>query len=92
MGAASLSDVSRCVINTRELKSRKGQPRSFQLEFEKVTEAKTPQALPYRVEDLSEGKVEKSYYRRILWEIEEKARMAKLASGLTKGLNAKQKR
>ena len=66
LGAASLSDVGRCVLNTRELEpiEAAGPPR-YRLEFEKVSNAKRPLAIPYSIEDLSTD--DAPHLRRIIW-------------------------
>lgn len=67
MGAASLSDVGRCVLNTLELPPiEKGAPRRFLLEFEKVSNAPPQQPVSYEVQDLSTGDGD-AYHRRIIW-------------------------
>jgi hypothetical protein len=70
LGATSLSDVARCVMNTLELPpfdpKDPTEPRRFQLEFEKVSDAPKPQPIPYTVNDLSTGTSD-SHLRRIVW-------------------------
>jgi hypothetical protein len=73
LGALSLSHVSRCAMNTSEVKGKEKVPkgeRKFQLEFERVTDAPKPAPLVYRVKDLATGKSD-SHLRRIVWEKEE---------------------
>lgn len=68
LGAASLSDVARCVMNTRELAPfEKGGPRRFQLEFEKVSDAPKPLPIPFAVTNLSTGDAD-SHYRHLDWD------------------------
>lgn len=68
LGATSLSDVARCVMNTVEVEPmEKGGPRHFKLEFEKVSDAPKPLPIPYGVNNLSTGEAD-SHYRRLLWE------------------------
>lgn len=67
LGATSLSDVARCVMNTKEAQVEKGGPRRFQLEFEKVSDAPKPLPIPYSVENLSTGE-DNSHHRRIVWQ------------------------
>ncbi len=68
LGATSLSDVARCVMNTEELPPiEKGAPRRFQLEFEKVSDAPKPLSLPYSVTNLSTCEAD-SHLRKIIWE------------------------
>ncbi|MBU0718577.1 MAG: AAA family ATPase, partial [Planctomycetes bacterium] len=70
LGATSLSDVARCVMNTRELPPiGEGGPRRFLLEFEKVSDAPKPKAVPYTVQDRSTGPSD-SHLREIFWEKE----------------------
>jgi hypothetical protein len=65
LGATSLSDVGRSVMNTRELEPKNGD-RQFQLEFEKVSDGKPQNPIPYTVEDLSTESSD-SHLRRIVW-------------------------
>jgi hypothetical protein len=86
LGAVSLSDVARCVMNTLELPRQDPQdkegPRRFHLEFEKVSDAPKPEALPYRVEDHSTGEAD-SHVRRIVWE--DPGALKKLTESLKEG-------
>lgn len=66
LGATSLSDVGRVVMNTQELEQFESGARRFQLEFEKVTDAPKPPSIPYEVENLSTGS-DDSHHRRIIW-------------------------
>lgn len=67
LGATSLSDVARCVMNTRELEPvETGAARHFQLEFEKVSDAPKPKPIPYSVENRSTCEAD-SHYRKIVW-------------------------
>jgi hypothetical protein len=68
LGATSLSDVARCVMNTLELPPvEKGGPRRFALEFEKVSDAPKPEPIAYDVLDRSTGAAD-SHLRKILWQ------------------------
>ncbi len=71
LGAVSLSDVARAVLNTNEQEpgTPEGRisPRRFLLEFEKVSDVAPPDPIPYRVEDLSTCE-EDSHLRRIVWD------------------------
>jgi hypothetical protein len=67
LGATSLSDVARCVMNTKELQVDPKQPWPYRLEFEKVSDAPKPRPLHYTVENLSTGAAD-SHLRRIRWE------------------------
>jgi hypothetical protein len=81
LGATSLSDVARCVMNTRELPPvEKGAPRRFQLEFEKVSDAPQPLPIPYAVENLSTGDAD-SHHRRLHWSRPVTAEAVKAALG-----------
>ncbi len=77
MGAKSLSDVARCVFNTKvvEIPERDGKPAETKryLEFEKVSDAQLPKQLEYKVKDLSDGDDAKQSHRRIQW-LEEAAK------------------
>jgi hypothetical protein len=90
LGATSLSDVARCVLNTDLLDpidpSDKTEPPRFVLQFEKVSDAVKPEAIPFSVEDLSEGCSEKSHYRRIVWgkPLDAEAVIASLKEGIEK--------
>lgn len=64
LGAISLSHVSRCDAYT---KVDPQLPSLFWLEFEKVTDAKTPKPMLFLVHDCSKGKKEDSHLRRIEW-------------------------
>jgi hypothetical protein len=70
LGATSLSDVARCVLNTRELPpidaSDKTEPRRFSLDFEKVSNAPKPESIEFHVKNLSTGP-DDSHLRKIVW-------------------------
>jgi hypothetical protein len=66
LGATSLSDVARCVMNTRELPVTDKQPWPYQLEFEKVSDAPKPKAILYKVKNLSTCEAD-SHLRKIVW-------------------------
>lgn len=68
LGATSLSDVARCVMNTRESKLIEPDgSRQLWLDFEKVSDAPKPLSIPYAVENLSTGAAN-AHHRRIKWE------------------------
>jgi len=71
LGATSLSDVARCVMNTREKPPidphDPDSPRRFQLEFEKVSDAPKPASIGFSVKDLSTGP-DDSHLRKIIWQ------------------------
>lgn len=69
LGATSLSDVSRCAMNTKCLEPlEKGGPKRFRLEWERVSDANPNdhQPLPYAMKDLSTGDAD-SHHRVIVW-------------------------
>ncbi len=66
LGATSLSDVARCVMNTQEVLVKEGEPPQFLLEWEKVSDAPKPLPIPYWVQNLSTG-AGNSHLRRLLW-------------------------
>lgn len=66
LGASSLSDVSRCVLNTLEVEG--GVNPLYELQFEKVTDARPCKPMPYRIVDASGGDSEKEHLRKIFWE------------------------
>ena len=54
-------------MNTQEVPLKKGEPRKFQLEFEKVSDAPKPRPLSYTIKDLSAGDESRSHWRQIIW-------------------------
>lgn len=97
LGATSLSDVARCVINTVEVASQKegAPPRRF-LQFEKVSDAKRPRPVPYQVIDLSAEPGAEDFWRKIEWdtyenhlereaaEMQEEEQIARIAESIRK--------
>ena len=85
LGATSLSDVARCVMNTLEVQVKKGEPRRFQLEFEKVSDAPKPLPIPYSVENLSTCEAN-SHHRQIIWgkPVDSLAQVKSIAKSLPK--------
>jgi hypothetical protein len=63
-----LSDVARCVLNTKELPPKEGEPRAFALEWEKLSDAPKPLPLMFTITDLSTGP-DNLHLRRIEWGI-----------------------
>jgi hypothetical protein len=88
LGATSLSDVARCVMNTQELppldSNDKSAMRRFQLEFEKVSDAPKPKPLGYEVVNKSTGPAD-SHLRKIVWAIDAEAFAAKVKANRKKG-------
>jgi hypothetical protein len=67
LGAVSLSDVARCVMNTREfLPPEADGLRRFELEFEKVSDAPKPPSVGYVVINKSTCQAD-SYMRQVAW-------------------------
>jgi hypothetical protein len=68
LGATSLSDVGRCVLNSVEVTDPTGKDttRRWRLEFEKVSGAPPAAPVDYCVEDLSTGD-EDAHLRRVSW-------------------------
>ena len=68
LGPSSMSHVCRCCMNTVVIKEgTRSSPMFGKLVWSKVSDARHPGAIPYSVEDLSDGKEEHSHLRRILW-------------------------
>jgi hypothetical protein len=67
LGASSVADVARCVLNTAEEKrDDEREPRRFRLEFEKVSGAPRPDPIAFEIKDMSTG-LHDRHLRRIVW-------------------------
>jgi hypothetical protein len=71
LGATSLSDVARCVMNTAVVLKKDGQIDHHRLEFEKVSGTPPPPSLRFSVKDL--GSPDASHLRQIKWFCEDEA-------------------
>ncbi len=63
LGSQSMSDIARCIFSTVELSTKKGEPRRFQLVFDKVNDAAKERhpPIPFGIKNLGDWR------RLILW-------------------------
>jgi hypothetical protein len=86
LGSHSLSDVARVVLNTQIVPETKKSPEKTLLVWEKLNDGKQPGPLEYTTRDLSDGKPENAYHRRIVWN---KERNKEIGDSLRKHLAKK---